>query len=207
MLSTGPTPSNLIPKSRVTDHPASDINLSSCERLSVTHLEDRLGTIFLQLNERFSPKRFELLKKFISIWPTDLPLTVELRNTEWFNEPAIANDLYQLLESNNISNTLVDTAGRRDIMHMRMTTPFPFIRYVGANHESDYKRLDDWVDRIESWTAQGMQELYFFVHQNLELESPLLSAYLIEQLNSKLGYDLKVPNADATSPYSQLGLF
>jgi uncharacterized protein YecE (DUF72 family) len=175
--------------------------------LSITHLEDRLGTIFLQLNERFSPKRFELLKKFIAIWPTDLPLTVELRNTEWFNEPAIAHDLYQLLESNNISNTLVDTAGRRDIMHMRMTTPFPFIRYVGANHESDYKRLDDWVDRIESWTAQGMQELYFFVHQNLELESPLLSAYLIEQLNSKLGYDLKVPNADATSPDSQLGLF
>ena len=136
-----------------------------------------------------------------------MPLTVELRNTEWFNDDAIANDLYQLLESNGVSNTLVDTAGRRDIMHMRMTTPFPFIRYVGANHESDYHRLDDWVDRIEAWISQGMQELYFFVHQNLEVESPLLSAYLIEQLNSRLGYDLKVP-AGSTSPNDpQLGLF
>jgi len=79
-------------------------------------------------------------------------------------------------------------------MHMRMTTAFPFIRYVGANHPSDYKRLDDWVDRIEQWISQGMQELYFFVHQNLEVESPLLSAYLIEQLNSRLDYDLTIPN-------------
>lgn len=175
--------------------------------LSVSHLEDRLGTIFLQLHDRFSPKRMHLLEKFVSIWPTDLPLTVELRNTEWFNDPVIANDLYQLLESNNVSNTLVDTAGRRDIMHMRMTTAYPFIRYVGANHESDYKRLDDWVDRVESWIAQGMQELYFFIHQNLEVESPLLSAYLIEKLNSKLGYDLKIPNGTSPTKDDQFGLF
>jgi uncharacterized protein YecE (DUF72 family) len=174
---------------------------------AVSHLEDRLGTIFLQLHDRFSPKRVHLLEEFIRIWPKDLPLTVELRNTEWFSEPAIANDLYHMLEDNNISNTLVDTAGRRDIMHMRMTTPYPFIRYVGANHESDYKRLDDWVDRIEQWISQGMQELYFFVHQNLEVESPLLSAYLIEQLNARLGYDLKVPNGESSKGDDQLGLF
>jgi len=172
--------------------------------LAVSHLEDRLGTIFLQLHDRFAPNRMHLLEKFISIWPKDLPLTVELRHTDWFNDPEVANSLYQLLESNNISNTLVDTAGRRDIMHMRMTTAFPFIRYVGANHISDYKRLDDWVDRIETWISQGMQELYFFVHQNLEVESPLLSAYLIEQLNSRLGYDLKVPNKDSDDDQVQL---
>ncbi|NVK66773.1 MAG: DUF72 domain-containing protein [Flavobacteriales bacterium] len=175
--------------------------------LSVSHLDDRLGTIFLQLHDRFAPNRFGLLEKFISIWPKDLPLTVELRHTDWFNDPAVANDLYQLLESNGISNTLVDTAGRRDIMHMRMTTPTPFIRYVGANHESDYRRIDDWVQRIEEWIGQGMQELYFFVHQNLEVESPLLSAYLIKQLNAKLGYNLNVPNGSSNAEENQLGLF
>ena len=39
----------------------------------------------------------------------------------------------------------------------------------------------------------GMQNLYFFVHQNLEKESPVLSAYLIEMLNKELGFDLTVP--------------
>ena len=88
---------------------------------------------------------------------------------------------------------LVDTAGRRDLMHMRLTTPTAFVRWVGANHPSDYARLDEWVERIADWKKQGLTELNFFVHQNLEKESPLLSAYLIKKLNIKLGTDLQIP--------------
>src|SRR5690606_39286869 len=92
-----------------------------------------------------------------------------------------------------ITNILVDTAGRRDMMHMRLSTPTAFIRWVGANHPSDYERLDQWVDRIEQWHSAGLQNLYFFVHQNVELESPLLSAYFIEKLNKRLGINLPIP--------------
>lgn len=165
---------------------------------ATSHLGEKLGTIFLQMNERFAPKNFDRLKAFIDLWPVDVPLTVELRHTDWYNDPAVSTELYELLESKGIANTLVDTAGRRDLMHMRMTTPRPFIRYVGANHESDYSRLDDWVTRIETWIEQGMTELQFFVHQNLEKESPLLSAYFIKALNSRLGFDLTVPNEDSS---------
>ena len=38
-----------------------------------------------------------------------------------------------------------------------------------------------------------MRKLYFFVHQNVEEESPLLSAYFIERLNKKLGTNLTIP--------------
>ena len=76
---------------------------------------------------------------------------------------------------------------------MRLTTPSVFIRYVGANHESDYSRLDVWMDRIKRWADQGMENLYFFVHQNLEKESPVLSAYFIEKLNKELELDLTIP--------------
>ena len=68
----------------------------------------------------------------------------------------------------------VDTAGRRDMLHMRLTTTSAFIRYVGANAESDYARLDDWLQRLTDWKKLGLQNLYFFVHQNLEKASPLL---------------------------------
>jgi uncharacterized protein YecE (DUF72 family) len=76
---------------------------------------------------------------------------------------------------------------------MRLTTPVAFIRYVGANHESDYDRLDPWIDRVVKWKKEGLKDLYFFVHQNDEKESPLLSAYFIERLNKKLGTKLHVP--------------
>lgn len=162
--------------------------------LSVTKLGEKLGTVFLQMHERFGPNQFEKLQKFVGLWPEDLPLAVELRHTDWYNDQAVATELYDLLESKGVSNTLVDTAGRRDLMHMRMTTPKPFVRYVGANHESDYSRLDEWIERIATWIGQGMSELQFFIHQNLEQESPLLAAYFIEKLNSRFGYNLHIPN-------------
>ena len=102
-------------------------------------------------------------------------------------------ELYDLLEKANIMNVLVDTAGRRDLMHMRLTTPSAFVRWVGANHESDRARLDEWVERVADWKKQGLSELYFFVHQNVEKESPLLGAYFIEKLNKKIATSLPIP--------------
>jgi len=47
--------------------------------------------------------------------------------------------------------------------------------------------------RIKAWKEQGLEKLYFFIHQNIELESPLLSAYFIKKMNEQLGTNLIVP--------------
>lgn len=173
--------------------------------LEVTSLlKDKLGTIFLQMHNNFNPKNWDRVVRFVEYWPKEFPLAMEFRHTDWFNDEKVAQELYHLLEENNIANVLVDTAGRRDIMHMRLTSNEAFIRYVGANHESDYNRLDDWINRLSNWKAAGLENIHFFVHQNLELESPLLSAYFIEKLNQKFGTDLTVPQ---TTLSSQKGLF
>lgn len=154
---------------------------------------DKLGMCFLQLHDNFKPKNMDRLITAVEYWPKDIPLAIELRNTEWFNDAEVANEVYALFEKHNISNIVTDTAGRRDLLHMRLTSPDVFVRYVGANHESDYSRLDVWMDRIKKWFDQGMENLYFFVHQNLEKESPVLSAYLIQKMNKELGLDLTIP--------------
>jgi len=79
---------------------------------------------------------------------------------------------------------------------MRLTNSTAFVRYVGTNHPSDYTRLDDWITRIKDWIIQGVKEIDFFIHQNIEKESPLLSAYFIKKLNTELGYNLKIPNGN-----------
>ena len=71
--------------------------------------------------------------------------------------------------------------------------PNIFIRFVGANHPSDYQRLDNWIDRLESWTSQGIQSVSFFIHQNIEIESVILSSYFIKKLNKRLNINLKFP--------------
>ncbi len=161
---------------------------------NMSHLKEKLGMPFLQMHNNFGPKDFERVEGFVELWQYDVPLAMEFRKTEWYNDAEVAPRLYELLEKNRITNVLVDTAGRRDLMHMRLTTPNAFIRWVGANHpESDRARLDEWVERIADWRSQGLQQLNFFVHQNIEKESPLLSAYFIEKLNKKFGTDLQVP--------------
>ncbi|RKE95345.1 DUF72 domain-containing protein [Ichthyenterobacterium magnum] len=161
---------------------------------NASNLKEKLGTIFLQMHSNFAPKDFDRVVAFAENWPKEVDLAIEFRHTNWYNDEAVANQLFDLLEKNNISNVIVDTAGRRDLMHMRLTNPKAFVRYVGANHESDYTRLDDWVLRLKEWQDQGIKEIDFFIHQNIEKESPLLSAYFIKQLNKTLGCHLKVPN-------------
>ena len=158
----------------------------------ISHLQEKLGTIFLQMHPTFAPKSFDILKTFVELWPKGFPLAIELRHPEWFQSP-VSDALYELFEKHNISNIIVDTAGKRDLLHMALTNKDAFIRYNGANHESDYSRLDDWFDRIKIWMDQGLENLYFFVHQNLETESPLLSSYFIKKFNDTLGYELQLP--------------
>lgn len=172
--------------------------------LDVTsNLEQKLGTLFLQMHSNFSPKDWNRVVNFVEKWPKEFRLAIEFRHTDWFNDEKVAQELYQLLEENGIANILVDTAGRRDLMHMRLTNDEAFIRFVGANHKSDYSRLDDWITRLNEWKSLGLKKINFFVHQNMELESPLLSAYFIRKLNKKWGCDLKIPNTLIDSP-SQL---
>ena len=161
---------------------------------NISNLEDKLGMVFLQLHANFKYKNFDRLVSFVENFPKAIPLAVELRNTEWFNDAAVSNEVYELFEKHQVTNIVVDTAGRRDLLHMRLTTPKAFIRYVGANHpQSDRERLDDWIERFKIWVNQGLRDIYFFVHQNIELESPFLSAYFIERLNKEFGLNLQIP--------------
>lgn len=172
---------------------------------STVLFEEKLGMTFLQMHDNYQPKDMDRLQAFLDSFPKGYPLAVEVRNKAWFENPDIAKQFYQMLEATKTTNIIVDTAGRRDMLHMRLTTPTAFIRYVGANAPSDYTRLDDWIDILEEWKNQGLQKLYFFLHQNIEKESPLLASYFIEKLNTQLGTHLNIPNK-STGGQQMLGL-
>lgn len=155
--------------------------------------EEKLGMSFLQLHDNYKPKDFDRLANFLAEFPKGYPLAVEVRNEEWFADKDLSERFFRLLERQGMTNIIVDTAGRRDMLHMRLTTPVAFVRYVGANAPSDYERLEEWVAVLKDWKAAGLQRLYFFIHQNIEKESPLLAGHFIEQLNKALGLSLKAP--------------
>ena len=166
--------------------------------LNASNLKEKLEMPFVQLHGNFSPeKNMDRLDPFFQAIPKDIKIAMEFRHTDWFNNEGYAKELYELLEKYQVTNIIVDAAGRRDLLHMRMTTDTAFIRYNGANHITDYQRLDDWIDRLEVWFEQGLQNAYFFVHQNVEKASPLLSAHFIKKANKRFGTALHIPKMDS----------
>lgn len=165
---------------------------------AISNFGDRLGMPFLQLHDNFKPKDFDRLKTMLAEFPKGIPLAVEVRNEEWFSDKKVSTAYTDLLEQLGMANIIVDTAGRRDMLHQRLTGPEAFVRWVGANHPSDMDRLDEWLIRIKKWRKEGLQKLYFFVHQNLEVESPLLATHFIEELNKAFKLSLTIPAKQLT---------
>ncbi len=160
---------------------------------NLSPLKEQLGMVFLQMPDNFRPKFIERLEPFFKHWPREIPLAAEFRYTDWYNDEETAKQLIEILKKYDITNIITDTAGRRDLLHMRLTNPTAFIRYVGANDEFDFKRLDGWIKKIGEWHKIGLRNLYFFVHQNKEEASPLLAAYFIEKFNKKFKTKIKTP--------------
>lgn len=174
--------------------------LKDAERLTSAFLEgihafgDNLGPVFLQTPPNYAPKNLETLEQYIQALPDDLDLFVELRHPQWFSDPEIFETVFNMLEKHNVGAVITDASGRRDCVHMRLTTPSAFIRFVGNSlHPADYSRCDEWIQRIKIWMEQGVQTTYFFMHQHEELHSPELCKYVIEQINKECGLSIPVP--------------
>ncbi|MFY0255530.1 DUF72 domain-containing protein [Chitinophaga sp. 30R24] len=131
----------------------------------VRAFEDQLGPIFLQLSEYFSPVRKQNLYKYLEQLPRDLKFFVEVRHPDWFGIAAERREFFTTLHQLGIGAVITDTPGRRDCLHMGLTTPDLFVRFVTqGGHPLDITRLHKWKKRLEEWQQSGLQEIYFFLH-------------------------------------------
>ncbi|HEY4653066.1 MAG TPA: DUF72 domain-containing protein [Cyclobacteriaceae bacterium] len=143
-----------------------------------------LGPVFLQTPPNYATKNFEVLQEYLEALPAGLDLFVELRHPGWFGDDEVRRKVFALLEKHRAGAVITDAAGRRDCVHMRLTTPSAFIRFVGNSlHPTDYQRCDEWVKRIGLWVENGIERVYFLMHQQEEVYSPRLCRYFIQQSN------------------------
>jgi uncharacterized protein YecE (DUF72 family) len=160
----------------------------------IVGFQEHLGPIFIQVSDAFSPKRKDELFTYLKTLPTDLQFFVEVRHTDWFKKEAIRTELFTTLQQLKMGAVITDTAGRRDCAHMHITVPKVFIRYVGNSlHASDYTRCDAWINRIQHWLKNGMEEVYFFMHMHDEATSPELTVYLADKINAALNIQVIKP--------------
>ena len=165
---------------------------------AVLRLGDKLGTTFLQLGPSFDTAKFENIERFLNALPKDFPIAVEFRHPSWFTDDYAWQRTLELFHELGVGTVMSDVSGRRDVLHMALTTPTLTLRFVGNElHPTDYIRTDAWLQRIEAWMEQGLQQAYIFIHTEDNIYSPELAKYWIEGFNAKMGLSLQPPEIRA----------
>jgi uncharacterized protein YecE (DUF72 family) len=153
---------------------------------AVGGLEHKMGCCFMQVPPHFAPKHLGVLENFLLHFSSHIPLAVEVRHEDFFNNPSHFDRYFDLLERYGITSVITDVAGRRDVLHQRLTTTTAMIRFVGNDlHPSDYTRINAWTERLSDWFSSGLEQLYFFTHEPDNLRAPILAHDLIEKLQKK----------------------
>ncbi len=159
---------------------------------AISTFEDRLGPAFLQLPPNYTPKYAERLMGYLAGLPKDIRIAIEFRHPDWFLEEH--NYIWEFLWKEGIGAVISDTAGRRDAVHMAVTAPFLVLR-MGAydQHPSDFRRMDDWVNRIEAWNNKGLASVHLLMHQPNSFTTPESCHYFNQRLEGRLDIKMKTP--------------
>jgi uncharacterized protein YecE (DUF72 family) len=162
---------------------------------AVLNLEEFLGMTFLQLPPNFSPDKCPVLETYLKSLPDELDVAVEFRHPDWFSKPAVWQQTLERLYGLHRHVVITDVAGRRDVLHMGLSSPILTLRFIAnEGHATDYTRTDAWVQRLKTWFEKGLQTAYLFIHGGADNDTaPELILYWIRELNKHCGLNLREP--------------
>jgi len=191
-----------------------------CDILS--QLGERLGPMFLQLPPRYPPHLIEDLTAFLSAWPAETQLAVEVRHLAWFDPPHNEN-LNALLAECGMARVVIDTRPIRSLqgdailagsvyqrlLEARQRKPhlpilpersptFIFLRYIGNPQlELNAPFLDEWAEYLASQLDEGAAA-YVFCHCPDERLDPWLCRDLHRRIAGRISL-LPLPWDEADS--------
>jgi uncharacterized protein YecE (DUF72 family) len=95
-----------------------------------------------------------------------------------------------------IGAVISDTAGRRDALHMRLTTKFLIVRFGGYDgHKSVEERLHLWTERISQLTKNGtpLESFDLLIHTTDSVQTPETCRLFSKLMKETCGLKIKTP--------------
>jgi uncharacterized protein YecE (DUF72 family) len=135
---------------------------------------DRLGCVLYRVPKEIQ-RDDERLASLLSVWPSDLPLTVEFQHPSWQDD-----EVFSLLATHGAALCATDL----DDLHtpdLRRTGDHIYLRLRRTSYADD--DLADWADRLDVFLADGIDCYVFFRHDE-HGDSALRAMNLAEQLKS-----------------------
>lgn len=175
-------------------------------------LASKLGPMFLQLPPSYSPRLMPDLATFLSAFPKDIRLGVEVRHLDWF-EDEHRNALNTLLADHNMARVVIDTRPIRNLagdesirgsayesllearerkpnvpVFEEVTTDFTFLRFIGhPEMEQNKVWMEEWIPRITDQLSAG-KDAYVFCHS----PDNHLAPYLCREFHQRVANLVKI---------------
>ena len=182
-------------------------NLLACDHLieefiqRISPLGQRIGVIWLQLSQQFSPHHLDSLNQFLSRLPAQYTYAVEVRNLRLFDKSANETKLNQILIQHQVNRVIFDTrslfsnAGEDDETldamrkkpkvptHVIATAEHPFVRFISPiDIELCKPSLHPWVNKVLQWLDEGKTP-YLFFHTPGNQTAPQLAQWFSQEVN------------------------
>ncbi len=192
-------------------------------------LERRLGPIWLQLPQRFSPSGLAELTTFLDALPSGFAYAVEVRHIDFFRKDRNEQQLNRQLHERGVERIIFDTRALfastdtspatleakerkpRLPVHALALTAQPTVRFVGGmDNEANLAALQPWLEKCAQWLTEGLRPL-LFMHTPDNRLAPQLARRFHQQLAQRLPQLLPMPawpgEVEAAQQPQQVGLF
>jgi len=120
---------------------------------------DRLGTVLVRAPDTLK-RDDSRLAAFLEAWPSDLPLTVELRDPSWGVDETIT-----ALTDAGAALCATDDPDEPLPPTLRRTGPFLYLRL--RRHDYTPDEIATWADRLAPFLAAGDDVFVFFRHDEV----------------------------------------
>jgi uncharacterized protein YecE (DUF72 family) len=139
--------SEITHKNRLRD--SRDLLLQFTKRMEL--LEDKLGSILIQLPPDFSPTEQRALGEFLAILPSGFRFAVEFRDAGGVSESTL-----EQLQKHNVALTLIDSRWIHRSLSLRLvdqpTADFSYLRWLGPRELTDLSRVQiDRTKELNQW--------------------------------------------------------
>ena len=182
-------------------------------------IDDRIGTLMIQLPPSFSPGHIQSLADLLQGLPTDFHYAVELRHPGFYTQrmasvlPLIDAGLCSLvtLDARAHKSQEAPQRGRPQSdgdRSQKVLTPlevgaYPVIRFIGTVMGGNTALLKQWVRTFEAWLSEGRNPA-FFAHTETDDQAPELAMQFHTELASS---GLMNPSPPLKPQKSQMDLF
>jgi len=182
-------------------------NLLACDHLveefiqRLAPLDQRIGIIWLQLSQQFSPHHLDSLNHFLGKLPQQYHYAVEVRNLRLFDKADHEKKLNRILIQHGVNRVIFDTRSLfanpaeddetldairkkpRVPTHVIATADRPLVRFISPlDLELAQASLRPWVNKLLHWIDQGKTP-YIFFHTPGNENAPQLARWFSERIN------------------------